>query len=114
MSPGLLAGKDVVMVLRLGLWRLLVLASWMTYFLSLVILLGLVSLLLMVLLGCGIVLLTFLVRSLLGFAAFRWRGCSGFCCWCSSAGSSLWVLVLSSLGNIEGDGRKKIRLTKKD
>ena len=66
---GLSVGKDVVMVLRLGLWRLLVLAFWMTYFLFLVILLGLVSLLLMVLLGCGIVLLTFLV-AYLGVAAF--------------------------------------------
>ena len=75
----LMAGKDVVMVIRLGLWRLLVLAFWMTYFLFLVILLDLVSLSLMVLLGCGIVLLTFLVRSQLGVAASWWRGFSGLC-----------------------------------
>ena len=35
-DSGLLVGRGVVMVLRLGLWRLLVLNSWMTYFLSLV------------------------------------------------------------------------------
>ena len=46
----LLAGKDVVMVLRLGLWRLLMPDFWMTHFLSLVTHLGLVSLLLVVLL----------------------------------------------------------------
>ena len=52
----------VVTVLRLRLWRLLVLASWTTYFLSLVILLGQVGLLLMVHSGCGTVLLTFLIK----------------------------------------------------
>ena len=87
-GSGLLVGRGVVMVLRLGLWRLLVLASWMTYFLSLAILLGPVSLLLMVLSGCGIVLPTFLIKkTYLWVAAFWWRGCSGFCCCCSSAGS---------------------------
>ena len=42
-GSGLLVGRGVVMVLRLGLQRLLVLASWMTYFLSLVTHLGLVG-----------------------------------------------------------------------
>ena len=81
----------------------------MTYFLFLVILLGLVSFLLMVLLGCGIVLLTFLVRSLLG-------GCRLLVAWL------LWSLPLvfirsvvglsssgavSSFGNIDNGGRKE-------
>ena len=65
-GSGLLVGRDVVMVSRLGLWRLLVLVSWMTYFLSLVTHLGLVGPLLMVLLGCGIVPPIFPVRRLHG------------------------------------------------
>ena len=54
-GSGLLVGRSVVMVLRLGLQGLLVLASWMTYFLSLVTHLGLVGPSLTVLLGCGVV-----------------------------------------------------------
>ena len=42
-GSGLLVGRGVVMVLRLGLWRLLELFFWMTYFLSLVTHLSLVS-----------------------------------------------------------------------
>ena len=58
--------ESVTMVSRLGLWKLLMPAFLMTYFLSLDILLGPVSLSLMVLFGCGIALLICLTRSLLG------------------------------------------------
>ena len=74
---GLLVGKGVAMVLRRGLWKPLMLAFLMTYVLSLVILLGPVSRLLMVFFGCGIVLLIFPTRSLLGVTALWWCCGSG-------------------------------------
>ena len=88
----------------------------MIYFLSLVILLGLVSLLLMVLSGCDAALLTFLVRrNLVG----EFPPSGGVAALVSAvnvrppAVGWLGSGAASSLGNIEGDGREKIRLTKK-
>ena len=86
-DSGLLVGRGVVMVLRLGLWRLLMLVFWMTYFLSLVTQLGLVGPLLMVLSGCGTVPFNFLYEAYLEAAAFWWCGCIG-CCGCGPPAGS--------------------------
>ena len=73
--------------LRLGPWRLLMLAFLTIYFFFLDTPLGLDSRLLMVLLGCGIVLQIFLARSLPGVTSFWWCCGLGLCCFSSSDGS---------------------------
>ena len=107
--------NDVVMVLRLGPWRLLMLAFLMIYFFFLDTLLGLDSRLLMVLLGCGIVLQIFFCKK----PTWRLPHSGGVAALVDAA--SLHTLVAGSPGSGDtpsfsnfGDGkRKRIRLTKK-
>ena len=68
---GTLAGVSVVMVLRLGLVRLLLLGFWMSFSFSLVIMLPLVLTFLLGPFLLGISLRVLLVRSLLG-ACLKW------------------------------------------
>ena len=75
------------------------LAFLMTYFLSLVILLGLVSRLLMVLFGCGIVLLIFLIRNLLGVATYS----GGVAALVDTASIRPMVAVLRGSGTYQKD-----------
>ena len=105
-GSGLLVGRGVVTVLRLGLWRLLELFFWMTHFLSLVTHLSLVSPWFMVLLGCGIVPPIFPVRSPLGSCRLEAALVAAV------AVPRIFRTLLFFGGSGEG-GRKRIRLTKK-
>ena len=70
----------------------------------------------MVLLGGGIVLLTFLVRSVLGGGRAHSGGVAALVSAVNVRPPIVGLLgsgAASSLENIEGDGRKKTRLTKK-
>ena len=84
-----MVGRDVAMVLRLGPWRLLMLVSWMTYFLSLF---GYPSWsgesLVDGSLGMRYCSTNFPVRkAYMEVAAFWWCGCLGCCGWGSPVGS---------------------------